>query len=184
MPIYAALLRISTGDILTPNENTLLPVADITEPVPGLDPDLKWLIRSTPFAVPNYDERYYFLTYTFEVVQTPPPGAHESYGQLIKTYTTTKRPAEVIKANIDNAERQALHELCPVERQLKLLLQFVGSLDRKVAQQGLGAKETAALEELAALHVKVSQNADIAATKKAQIDANQEPDMDADFIRS
>ncbi len=46
MTVPATLIRIATGEVLI---RGLLPVAP-TEPVPGLDPELQWLIDYEPFA--------------------------------------------------------------------------------------------------------------------------------------
>jgi hypothetical protein len=183
MSIPAVLVRLSTGEILKHLDLSLV-TTDTTQPIAGLDPDLKYYVKVQPYSPPEYDERYYTLNQINTITDTAPAGFHASFGQYVTTFTTSKRTAAEIKEAIDNAERQALTQLCNTEKQLKLTLQFIGSLDRKVAEQSLTTRESTALNELAALHVKVSQNADIAAQKKALVDIGQEPDLDADWVRS
>ena len=53
MTVQATLIRKSTGEVL---QRGALPVADpLNDTVPGLDPDLEWLIDYEPFAAPLYD---------------------------------------------------------------------------------------------------------------------------------
>jgi hypothetical protein len=90
MSIPAVLIRLSTGEILKHDDLSKI-TADPTQPIAGLDPDLKWLIKAQPYSPPQYDERYYLLNQVNTIVDTAPAGFHESFGQYVTTFTTTKR---------------------------------------------------------------------------------------------
>lgn len=103
MTVPATLIRISTGEVL---QRGLLPVAP-AEPVPGLDPDLEWLIDYEPFAAPLYDSRVYALQTTMDATATQHP-TYPLYHQYLITYATVRRPVNEIKDHIVNAERNEL----------------------------------------------------------------------------
>lgn len=100
MTVPATLIRISTGEVLT---RKLLP-GDPSQPIPGLDPDLKWLIDYEPFAPPLYDGRVYSLQTTLDATSEEHP-TYPLYDQYKITYTTVRRAVEDIKEEIINAER-------------------------------------------------------------------------------
>jgi hypothetical protein len=100
MTVPATLIRTSTGEVLT---RGLLPV-DPSIPVPGLDPDLEWLIDYEEFAPPLYDGRVYALQTTMDATATPHPD-WPLYNQYAITYDTVRRAVDDIKEEIINAER-------------------------------------------------------------------------------
>ena len=100
MTVPATLIRIATGEVLI---RGLLPVAP-TEPVPGLDPDLQWLIDYEPFAPPLYDSRVFLLQTTMDITVLDHP-TYPLYKQYRITYATVRRAVNEIKEHIVNAER-------------------------------------------------------------------------------
>lgn len=100
MTVPATLIRISTGEVLTRGP---LP-GNPEEPIPGLDPDLEWLIDYEPFAPPLYDGRVYALQTIMDAAATPHP-TYSLYNQYEITYTTVRRAVADIKEEIINAER-------------------------------------------------------------------------------
>ena len=106
MSLPAVLIRISTGEII---KHDLYPREDM-ELVVGLDPDLKWLLKYTPFTQPDYDSRIYKLIRTEEITEI----AHPDYPHLDQykiTFGTEKRPDEDIILAIENAETEANEQL-------------------------------------------------------------------------
>ena len=103
MTVPATLIRIATGEVLI---RGLLPVAP-TEPVPGLDPELQWLIDYEPFAPPLYDSRVFLLQTTLDITADNHPD-YPLYKQYRITYATVRRAVDEIKEHIVNAERNQL----------------------------------------------------------------------------
>lgn len=176
MSTPAVLIRISTGEVI---KHANLP-GDPTQPIPGLDSDLKWLIKREPFAAPDYDERYFILNRIETAMQAPHPD-YPLYEEWRITYTTTKRPTPEIVDEVKNAEQDALQKVFPARDQLKLLALGIAVLFR--AQDGLqlNAKETAIKNKVLNLAQKIWQNDSVARTKETAVLANSEPDLDADW---
>ena len=116
MSVPSVLIRISTGEII---KHDILPV-DPSIPVPGLDPDLKWLIKYEPFASPQYDARIFNLERTEEVTTTAHPD-WPLYDQYLITYATLRRPVEEIELEIVNKERVELQRHIDYADKLSIL---------------------------------------------------------------
>ncbi len=133
MTVPATLIRIATGEVLI---RGLLPVAP-TEPVPGLDPDLQWLIDYEPFAPPLYDSRVFLLQTTMDITVLDHP-TYPLYKQYRITYATVRRAVNEIKEHIVNAERNEV--LRHVEYVDKMCILGLAILFREV--QGLTLNQT------------------------------------------
>ncbi len=116
MTVPATLIRISTSEILV---RGLLPVAP-TEPVPGLDPDLQWLIDYEPFAPPLYDSRVFLLQTTMDITALDHPD-YPLYKQYRITYATERRAVDEIKEHIVNKERVELERHIDYMNKLAIL---------------------------------------------------------------
>jgi hypothetical protein len=173
MSVPAVLLRISTGEII---KHDLLP-ADPTGAVPGLDPDLKWLIKHEPFPSPTVDTRYYTVARVEEVMVTQHP-TYPLYDQYSITYTTPKRAIEEINDHAYNAERDALNRVFTQRDQIKLLALGLGVLFRSVDGLQLSAKETTIKTNVMSLALKLWNNDANLKAKLASIAAGEEPDID------
>lgn len=116
MSVPAVLIRISTGEII---KHDVLPV-DPSIPVPGLDPDLKWLIKYEPYASPQYDARIFNLQRTEEVTEVTHP-EYPLYDQYLITYNTERRPVDEIELEIVNKERVELQRHVDYTDKLSIL---------------------------------------------------------------
>jgi hypothetical protein len=100
MTVPATLIRKSTGEVL---KRSLLP-GDPNAPIPGLDPDLEWLIDYEQFAPPLYDSRVYVLVTTLDATAEAHP-LYPLYNQYRIAYDTSRRAVDEIKEHIVNRER-------------------------------------------------------------------------------
>jgi hypothetical protein len=103
MSVPATLIKISTGEVL---KRQLLP-GNPNEPIPGLDPDLEWLIDYEPFGPPLYDSRVYTLQTTMDAMAEAHP-EYPLYNQYLITYDTIRRAVEEVKEHVINRERTEL----------------------------------------------------------------------------
>lgn len=169
----AVLIRKSTGEIIKHADYPRLDMA----PVEGLDPDLEWLIKVTPYVQPDYDSRIFVLNQTEEVTQTPHPD-YPHLNQYRITFSTSKRATEEIAISVENAEREANESVFPYTKQLKILTLGLGVLFRKVGGMTLNAKEIAVKDKVLALAVKIWKNDQALRDKIAELAAGTEPNID------
>lgn len=99
------VFQISTQEVL--NSNATYPRSDGME-VQGGDPDLVYLLKRTPFPVPDYDSRMRSLV----VDQT----ADADNGFWDVTYTTQKRPKPDRVLAVENEEQDQFYQHLPIER--------------------------------------------------------------------
>lgn len=173
MSLPAVLIRKSTGEIL---KFANYPNIDIT-PVQGLDPDLEWLLKYTPFASPDYDSRIFILNQTNAVTTEPHPD-YPDLNVYKTTYTTTKRPdVDIIRA-IENAEESANIEVMNYRTNDKLHMMAVGILTRQ--NQGVvpSDAEQAILDKIKDFDVALWKNNAEKELKIAQVNEGIEPDID------
>jgi hypothetical protein len=178
--IPAILLRISTGEILK-RLDLLTLTADPTQPIAGLDPDLKVLVEHQPFPPPEFDERIWKLVRTEDLSVGTPHPVYPAFTQYLVTYSTEKRPAAEIKAQIGNAHRRALEKLFPAADQITALVGVVSALLRTNSGLQLTPDEQAAADAFNAIAVPYWRNCQIAKAKCDDVDAGREPDIDADW---
>jgi len=169
----SVLIRKSTGEIIKHADYPRLDMALVE----GLDPDLEWLVKFTPFIQPDYDSRIYLLSTTEEVTQTPHPD-YPHLNQYRITFATVKRQASEIETSILNAENEANSQVFPYMKQLKLMALGIGVLFRNVEGMTLNAKEIAIKQKMLALAVNVWKNHDIMTAKVAEVAAGTEPNID------
>jgi hypothetical protein len=169
----AVLIRKSTGEIIKHADYPRLDMA----PVEGLDPDLEWLVKVTPYAAPEYDSRIYILQQNESVTQEQHP-VWTWLNQCQITYQTVKRSATEIETSIMNAENEANSQVFPYMKQLKLMALAIGVLFRNVEGMTLNAKETAIKQKMLALAVNVWKNHDVMTAKVAEVAAGTEPNID------
>ena len=174
MSLPSVLIRKSTGEIL---KQAPYPNEDMT-PIQGLDPDLEWKLKHTPFASPDYDSRIFELEQIEEVTEE----AHPVYPDIKiykKTFKTNKRPDTDINRAIENAEEAANRDLVSYRTDDKLFMLSIGILTRINAGIQPNAKEQAILDKVMAFDVKVWKNDEEKNRKKDQVTAGLEPDIDS-----
>ncbi len=177
MSLPAVLLRISTGEILAHAPWPAIDGNGDPAPVPGLDPDLQWLLEYEQFPEPSPDTRYYTVQKTEEV--TPDPHPTFAFANQYKiTYTTPKRAVEEIEDHAYNAEQDALNNVFKPRDQIKLLALGIGVLFRSVDGLNLAPKETVIKNKCVSLALKVWNNDANVKAKIAAIAAGEEPDLD------
>lgn len=169
----AVLLRISTGEIL---KHDVYPREDMG-PIVGLDPDLKWLLKYTPFDEPVYDSRIFILNRIEEITVLPHPD-YTHLDQYKITFTTTKRSDEEIEASILNAERDANDKLLPFSDFNKIMILSVGVIVRYAKGQTLTQPEINMMNKLLDIAVKVWKNDDELKAKILQLSNGEEPQID------
>lgn len=157
-------------------------------PVSGLDPDLEYYAKHTPFLEPEYDNRGFRLVETGELKTTPHPNWPDLKTYEI-TFDTEKRTTLELKASVLQA-----HELA--DNQLNVFYTNSDSKNKRAQRvqnkklKGLTptAKEEALLDEIDALGDKLDANADNAETMNAYIEVhtndNLIPDFDAGWTTS
>ena len=175
----AVLIRKSTGEII---KHADYPRLDM-QPVSGLDPDLEWLIKTTPYVQPDYDSRIYILN-QIESVTTEPHPEWPWLNQYQITYQTVKRVADEIIQAIENAENEANSNVLPYTKQLKILSLGVATLFRRVEGMTLTAKETKIKNKCLAIGTNVWKNHDTATAKVAEVTAGSEPQIDAGWEKT
>jgi len=178
MSLPAVLIRKSTGEIL---KQAPYPNVDMT-PIQGLDPDLEWKLKFTPFPSPDYDSRIFIL----EQIEAITEEAHPEYPELKtykKTFKTNKRPDTDINRAIENAEEAANRDLVSYRTDDKLFMLSIGILARINAGIQPNAKEQAILDQVMAFDVKVWKNDEEKKRKIAQVLEGLEPDIDAGWER-
>jgi len=174
MSLPAVLIRKSTGEIL---KHAPYPNIDMT-PVQGLDPDLEWKLKFTPFQSPDYDSRIFELEQIEEVTEE----AHPEYPDLKmykKTFNTIRRPDEDIIRSIGNAEESANREILTYRTTEKMLLTTAGILARVNSGIEPNAKEQEMLDSLMAFDVKIWKNDEEKKRKIAQVEQGLEPDINS-----
>lgn len=174
MSVPAVLIRISTGEII---KHDSYPQA-VIEPIETLDPDLKWLIKYTPYDVPDYDSRVFSLVTTQEITEV----AHPDYplmDQFLITYNTQKRSVEEITTHIENAETDANENLLPYQQRVKLLTLCLGVLIRKTDGLTLTNKEIEIQDKIVTAAVKIWKNDNELKLKLQQLIDGIEPEIDA-----
>lgn len=172
----SVLIQKSTGNIIKFAD---YPREDM-QPISGLDPDLEWLVITTPYVQPDYDSRIYVLNQIDSITTTPHP-QWTWLNQYQRTWQTVKRTAAEIETAIYNAENNANNQVFPYEKQLKILALGIGVLYRNVAGMTLTHKEVAIKNKCLAIATNIWKNHDTRTAKVAAVNAGEEPDIDADW---
>jgi hypothetical protein len=163
-----AVLKLSTGEIISRNQTW--PRADGGE-ISGLDPDYVYLLHVEDTR-PDYDSRIYSLVGT----ETVDADANE----IRKTWETVKRPDEEIKVAIENVENDKFSNLAKIESHLKLTTMLLGGLmNYELNLQNIPPRFMPLYDDYVALAIKLYKNSDVRETLAAQVDAGEEPDIDA-----
>lgn len=170
----SVLIRKSNGQIL---KHAPYPNEDMS-PVQGLDPDLEWLVKTEPFAAPDYDSRIFELVIT-DAITTEQHPEHPHLNQYKRTFNTDKRTNEEIILAIENAETDANNAVVSYNTDEKLFMLAIGILVRKDAGNQPSVKEQAILDQVQAFDVKIWKNDAEKKLKTDQVLAGQEPDIDA-----
>jgi hypothetical protein len=170
----SVLIRISTGQIL---QRALYPRDDMG-PIVGLDPDLEWCVARTPFPAPEFDPRYYSLVQT-EQRSAPPDSEFAHLHGWVRTFTTQKRATPEILTSVENKEREQLNVHVREVEALKLCILGMAVLFQEVQGLTLNGRQTAIKNRVLQAAVKVWQNHDRAGEITTQVNANQEPDLEA-----
>lgn len=157
-------------------------------PVSGLDPDLEYYAKHTPYTEPEYDGRGFMLVKTGEIKTT----AHPDWPDL-KAYEITYSLLKRTTAELNESVLQA-HELA--DRTLRSVYKNSDSKsvraqrvqNKKLAQITTSPKEDALLQEIDELADKLDQNADNADLMYDFIEAHegdqQIPDFDDGWVIS
>ena len=162
-----ATINTDTGEIIARNKPW--PVLDGTEII-GLDENIVLLLHvdSTP---PPYDSRFYTMTVS-EIVDVP-------NNELRRNYAAVKRPVEEQKIAAENVEITELSKHISLQRELietrlvvSAILQFISGLD-------LPPKIQTMTDAYKSKGVKLWKNRDRLKAILADIEAGQEPDLDA-----
>lgn len=164
-----SIYRISTGEIV--GRNKRWPVADGSE-IPGLDPDYVYLLQLRD-AVPDYDGRLYQLVST----ETIDVEANE----IRITHATQKRPVDDRKVAAENEASSQFYRHFPTERvaldtSLALGIVIAFAIDGATVP----ARFQAFLDKYKSrVQTKILPNYDRLTAILAQIDLDEDPDLDA-----
>lgn len=161
-----AVYRVSTGQIISRNNNW--PRADGME-IEGQDPDYVMLLQIDA-AIPDYDSRIYSLS-GVEVVDV-------EGNQLRKTWNAVKRPTEEQIVAAENVEAEQLGRQIDLVREAMTTRLMVAALLNYTDGLTMPAKVQEMANEYKAVGIKLWKNRDRLNQIIAQIQANQEPDLD------
>ena len=185
MSLPAVLIRKSTGDIL---KQANYPNIDLT-PIQGLDPNLEWLLKYTPYPAPDYDSRIWVLVVQRpdlkNMVQTstlddlPNHPEHTNIRMYETLYTTEKRSNEEIILAIENAEESANQKLMTYRTNDKLHSLAVGILTRMNEGVTPSIEEQDILDKVKSFDVNIWKNDAEKNAKILQVNSGIEPDIDA-----
>lgn len=150
------------------------------EPIPGLAPELKWLIVYQPFVEPTYDERYNILN-VIETVTTDPHPQYPLYHQFKITFEVVLRPTSEIIEAARRVEQEALMQVFKLEDQVKLLTFGEAVIFQILGQQSLNPKQQAVRTRLIDTARKLWENESNRETKEAAIIAGQQPNLDQGY---
>lgn len=178
MSLPAVLIRKSTGEVLKYGAWPAVDESNNPVEVPGLDPDLQWLLEHEPFASPTPDMRFYTVQRAEEISTDPHP-IYAFANQYKITYTTPKRDQAEIEDHAYNVEQEQLNHIFKTREQIKLLALGIGVLFRSVDGLSLTAKEQAVADKCVNLALKVWNNDANVKSKIAAIANGEEPDLDA-----
>lgn len=146
MTVPATQIQLSTGLV---TRRGPLPVADPTQPVPGLDPDFVWLIDYEPYASPAYDPRIYNLTTVFTNNGVPHP-TYPLYNQYEISYTVQIKSHEELYQAVDDKEQDVLNSLITFDKKDKLFTDMLGILIALADGINLDDDEQAVLDDMIA----------------------------------
>lgn len=184
MFISTKLVDKVTGNVI--NNNWL--IDDSILPPQGVDySKYMVLIPYIPYPEPDYDTRYFKLVINFpnlDGMLTAP--AHPNYPtmkQYLITFSVEQRNQEDIFYSIDNAMKDANNSILPQDTQLNSFALSLAAQIKKTEGLALTQAEQDSINDLAAKGVKLRQNYDLAATKKALVIAGGQPDIDVGWER-
>jgi len=184
MSLPAVLVRKSTKQII---KEGIYPNSDMS-PVIGLDPDYEWLLKHVPYAEPDYDPRLYIMQMELpdlnllESFEAHP--IHTEIREYRITYNPKKRESEEIIRSIQNAEKEA-NNLVFSEAVHKDEFAFMLNSVRKEGKNlDLTEEEQLQISKLESVTVQLAKNKDTASIKIAQVEANQEPNIDLGWEKS
>lgn len=161
--------RVSTGQII--ERNVIWREAD-GGPIPGLDPDYVYLLQIRD-AAPDYDGRLYRLVST-ETIDVPA-------NEIRITHSTEKRPIDDRKVAAENAASEQFYRHFPTERvaldtSLALGIVIAFAIDGATVP----ARFQAFLDKYKSrVQTKILPNYDRLTAILAQIDLDEDPDLDA-----
>ena len=162
MKLPVVLIRKSTQEIL--KENAVYPAENMA-PIDGLDPDLEFLIKVTPYAQPDYDSRIFVLQTTKEITSDPHPD-YPHLNQFKTLFDTEKRSNAEIIVQIENAKQLANQALFN-EDMPGFMVGVQEALNRKSEGLQLTQSEIDLLDKNSSISVKISQNAENAENLKS-----------------
>ena len=159
--------QVSTGEIVA--RNKLWPVLD-GSPIPGLDPDFVYLLQ-TEDARPDYDARVYRI----EGNETLDLEANT----LATSWAMIKRDTAEIRVAAENVEAQELGKHINLAREAMETRLMVGAILNYIDGLSLPPKVQTQADIYKAKSVKLWKNRDRLNAILADIDAGNEPDLDA-----
>lgn len=182
--VPAVLVRKSTKQII---KEGVYPNTDM-QPVLGFDPDYEWLVKNIPYPEPPYDPRIYIMVTNLPDLSVLEDfEEHPSYPGIREyriTYSPDKRPKEEIIRSIQNAEKEA-NNLVFSEAVRKDEFAFMLNSVRKEGKNlDLTEEEQLQISKLESVTVQLAKNKDTASIKIAQVEANQEPNIDLGWEKS
>lgn len=154
--------------------------AQLTSPnVVGLDPDLEYLVKRTPYPIPDYDPRLSNL------VTTQNMGDNDTDYPTLKTWVTEyslqERSIDEKKVSVDESENDANYAVFPTNKHLKYIALALAIIDRKASGLTISNKEQEILDKLQAKAQRIWNNHVIANSKKIEIEAGNPIDLDSDW---
>lgn len=172
------LLQINPPAVL--NLHAMYPREDMG-PVIGLDPNLEYCVKRTPFPEPDFDPRLFSLD-VIGARGTEPDAEFPHLHPWNITFATVARTKPEIKNHIRNKEREQLSLHFAQADVTKKLLLIVAAIARDVKKFELTPDELAVLDEMTAVVVKVKTNDQHAAQLEQDVDADLPVDIDAGWV--
>ena len=147
--------------------------------VVGLDDDLEYLAKTTPFPIPEYDPRLYVLVTTQQFVDEV--SEHTPLRKWEITYSTQERTTAEKNISVNEAEADANIGVFPTSKHLKYIALTLAILDKKASGLTIGNKEQAILDKVNAKALRIWNNHITGEAKKSDLSNNTPIDLDSDW---
>lgn len=164
-------------------------LSDLLDPqIGGLDPSLEIVCVYEPYSIPPVDTRLVNII-TTEVYSSINHPVYPSVKQWLITYTTQDKPVLDKKEAVDIQENQANETTIPYEKRLKSTTLAVWTLmkylnlqtNTQINATALSNKDKKRLRLFRVIALKIDNNDNERDNKYALIDANSNPDIDANW---
>ena len=124
--------------------------------VVGLDPDLEYLVKRIPYAIPAYDPRLTNLVISQNVGDFD--DEYPTLRKWVTEYSLSERSIAERKISVDESENDANYKVFPSRKHLKYLTLAIAIIDRKASGLTISPKQQTILDKFQAKAQKIWAN--------------------------